>query len=155
MIVFGFPEDTQETFDETVEWLEKMGVSIAEFFLYTPYPKTPLGKKVFDSGMIVDKDLSHFRESYVVFKHPHMSADEIQRGYWRALRRFYSLRSILLRLWRGKYKLKHYHLLSNLYYMYKVRRGIVPVYFGAGNEVPKDVSKVSKDKSTGAQAFAQ
>lgn len=140
LIVFGLPEDTIETFDATVEYLENLGVAIAEFFIYTPYPATPGGKKVFDEGRIIDTDLNHYRETYVVFKHPHMTSDEIVRGYWRAFRKFYSWKSILKRMRRGEYKNKPYHLISNLFYMWKISRGIVPVYHGKGNDIPADVS---------------
>lgn len=136
LIVFGFPEDRPESFLQTVEYLEQSNVAQAEFFIYTPYEKTPAGKKVFDTGQIRDYDLNHYRESYVVFEHPKMTAHEIQVGYWWALREFYSLRSICARLWRGSFKNKPLHLLSNFYYWIKVRRGIVPVYFGKGNQVP-------------------
>lgn len=137
LMVFGFAEDTPETFDQTVEYLEEQGVALAEFFIFTPYPKTPAGQRVFAAGQVVDTDLSHFRETYVVFKHPKMSSEEIVEGYWRAQRKFYSFRSMFMRTWRGTYRDKLYHFVSNLYYWLKVKRGIVPVYFGKGNEVPK------------------
>lgn len=138
LIVFGFPQDTAESFDQTIDYLEDNGVAIAEFFIFTPYPGTIAGKKVASEGGIVDDDLSHYRETYVVFRHPKMSEREILEGYWRALRRFYSLRSICKRLWRGTYRNKPYHLVANLYYWFKVKRGIVPVYFGKGNELPNE-----------------
>lgn len=134
LIVFGLPEDTNDTFDETVEYLEEIGISIAEFFIYTPYPKTPLGKKLLDQGLIIDHDLNHYREPFVVFKHPTMTSKEIVDGYWRATKRFYSLKSIIKRTWRGTYKFKIYHFLSNFYYMIKIKRGIIPVYYGAGDD---------------------
>jgi radical SAM superfamily enzyme YgiQ (UPF0313 family) len=133
LIVFGFPEDTRETFDETVDFLERCGVAIAEFFIFTPYPKTPAGKRVFDAGLITDHDLNHFRETYVVFRHPKLAPEEIVEGYWRAQRRFYSWRGIWRRLRCGTFRDKAYHLVNNLNYWGKVRRGIVPVYFGRGN----------------------
>ena len=130
LIVFGFPEDTIETFDETVKYLEEHGIPIAEFFIYTPYPKTPEGKRILDEGKIIDTDLNHYRETYVVFKHPHLSSEDIVNGYWRAMKSFYSLKSIFKRVAKGNFKDKGYHLASNLYYWAKVKRGIIPVYFG-------------------------
>ena len=133
LIVFGLPNDTVNTFKQTVDFLEEQAVAITEFFIYTPYPATPEGKRILKEGNIIDMDLNHYRESYVVFKHPNMSSNEIIDGYWYALRRFYSLRSIFLRMWKGKFKNKFLHLIMNLGYWIKVRRNIIPVYFGAGN----------------------
>lgn len=133
LIVFGLPNDTQKTFSETVDYLEQQAVAITEFFLYTPYPATPEGQRILKEGKIIDIDLNHYRESYVVFRHPNMSSDEIINGYWYALRRFYSLRSIFSRMWRGTFKNKLLHLVMNLFYWAKVKRNIVPVYFGRGN----------------------
>ncbi len=133
LIVFGLEHDTPDTFQDTVDYLERQNVAIAEFFIYTPYPETPEGKRLLDTGRIVDTDLNHYRESYVVFSHPNMTRDQIIEGYWYALRRFYSLRSIMRRIWHGRFKNKFLHLANNLVYWAKVRRQIVPVYFGKGN----------------------
>jgi radical SAM superfamily enzyme YgiQ (UPF0313 family) len=148
LIVFGFPEDTLDTFDATIDFLESCGVAIAEFFIFTPYPKTPAGKAVWDAGQVTDTNLSHFRESYVVFKHPTLSAHELYSGYWHAMRRFYSWSSIAKRLARATMKDKSLHLAQNLNYWAKVRRGIVPVYFGRGNnERPTPLDKLRKRRS--------
>jgi len=136
LIMFGLPEDTPSTFSTTVDYLEEHGVAIAEFFIMTPYPKTPEGRRLLEEGQIIDHDLDHYRETYVVFKHPTMKPREIKEGYWQTLRNFYSLRSILTRIWRGTFRDKSEHLLFNLAYMGKIKRGIIPVYFGRGNDDP-------------------
>ncbi len=132
LIVFGLPDDKADIFDKTVQYLNQQAVAIAEFFIYTPYPATPEGKRILAQGKIIDYDLNHYRESFVVFEHPHLSHDEIIEGYWRALRQFYSLRNIISRIWRGSFKNKWLHLFNNLNYWIKIKRGIVPVYFGRG-----------------------
>lgn len=133
LIVFGFPSDTKETFRNTVEFLRICAVAIAEFFIYTPYPATPTGQKDLEKGLIIDKNLNHYRETYVVFKHPHLTSQEIIDGYWSAFRQFYSFRNIFSRIHRGKFKNKFYHLFNNFYYWVKIARKIPPVYFGRGN----------------------
>jgi len=133
LIVFGLPHDKTNVFERTVDYLEQQAVAITEFFIYTPYPGTPEGKRILKEGRINDLDLNHYRESYVVFDHPHMTKEEIIKGYWYALNRFYSLRSIISRMWRGTFKNKFLHLIMNLSYWIKVKRKIIPVYFGKGN----------------------
>ena len=134
LIVFGLPQDTEASYVATLSFLEASAVPIAEFFMYTPYPKTIEGQRLQAQGRIIDYDLNHYREGYVVFKHDHMSANALLRNYWSALRRFYSLRSIVRRIVRGSYKNKWLHLANNLGYWIKVKRNIIPVYFGKGNE---------------------
>lgn len=136
LIVFGLPEDTPKTFDDTVDFLISCNVAVAEFFIFTPYPKTPAGKRVLEAGQIVDHDINHYRETYVVFRHPTMTSQQIIEGYWRAFRRFYAWKSVLRRLWGATCRNKFFHFMNNFYYWSKIQRGIVPVYFGKGNPVP-------------------
>jgi len=134
LIMFGLDGDTPEVFDQTLQYLEDLNISIAEFFINTPYPATPTGRAALAAGKIIDTDLSHYREGYVVFKHPHMSAETILKNYWRTLRSFYSLKNIFKRWFRSAYRNKIYHLTNSLFYWFKIKRNIVPVYFGPGNQ---------------------
>jgi radical SAM superfamily enzyme YgiQ (UPF0313 family) len=133
LIMFGLPEDTRDVFDSTVNFLIDAGVSGADFFILTPYPATPLGIKYKINGLITDTDLNHYREPYVVFRHPMMSAEEIQKGFWQALERFYSLKNIYRRLKYSNIPNKMYATFSNLYYRRKIRNRIVPTHNQRGD----------------------
>ncbi|MBT3980016.1 MAG: B12-binding domain-containing radical SAM protein [Bacteriovoracaceae bacterium] len=133
LIMFGLDQDTPEVFKQTIDYLDNINISVAEFFTATPYPKTPMGKQAWDAGKITDSNLAHFREGYIVFDHPQMSSDEILKYYWATLREFYSLKNILKRHLFGKFKNKFYHLGKTLVYWIKIKRNIIPVYFGRGN----------------------
>ena len=131
LMIFGLPADDRDTFRRTVDYLRELKVPIALFFLLQPYPGTETGDQMWREEKVIDPDLSHLREPYVVFRHDDLSAKEIHDGWWRALEDFYSLRSIAQRVLLGRRKNLAFDLATNLLYWFKVRRGVHPVYFGA------------------------
>jgi radical SAM superfamily enzyme YgiQ (UPF0313 family) len=133
LIIFGLPEDDRETFARTVDYLSRLAVPIAQFFILLPYPGTTSGDAIRDAGQVVDPRLDHLREPYVVFQPQRLSRQELADGWWRALEDFYSLSSITRRvLLRRRAPNRLTDLLQNLVYRWKIGRGIHPVYFGAG-----------------------
>ena len=130
LIIFGLPADNPATFERTVEYLEKLKVPIAQFFILTPYPGTVQGDKIWNSDLVFDERLSHLREPYVVYRPEQLTPEELRSGWWRALENFYSLSSIARRvvLRRRPVNLA-INLGQNLVYWSKVKRGIHPVYF--------------------------
>jgi len=133
LVMFGFPHDTPDVFDTTVDFLIDAGVAGVDFFILTPYPATPLGKKYISEGLITDFDINHYREPYVVFKHPVMTGEEIQKGFWMALKRFYSIKNIYKRLRYSNVPNKLFAIYTNLYYRRKVRNKIVPTHNQRGD----------------------
>ncbi len=135
LVMFGLPQDTKDIFDTTVDFLESAGVAGADFFILTPYPATILGKQYIRENKISDFDLNHYREPFVVFKHPNMTTREIQDGFWRAFKKLYSLKSIFrrIRLHKGSFLHKLYVLQSNFYYRRKIKRRIVPTHNQRGD----------------------
>lgn len=131
LIIFGLPEDDHGTFRRTVDYLERLKVPIAQFFILTPYPGTPSGDRIHRSGKVFDAELSHLREPYVVFRPEQLTPEELADGWWWSVERFYSLRSIFKRVvMRPRLRNLWVDLATNLYYWSKVRRGIHTVYFG-------------------------
>ena len=90
-IVFGFDADSESIFAETLEFLEMSGVQNATFNMLTPYPGTPLYRRLDAEGRILTRDWSKYngRED-VVFQPRHMSPEALVQGYNYANRRFYS-----------------------------------------------------------------
>ena len=52
-IVFGFDEDNESIFGETLDFLELSGVQNATFNILTPYPGTPLHRRLEAEGRIL------------------------------------------------------------------------------------------------------
>lgn len=120
-IVFGFDNDTETIFDETLDFLEAAGVQNATFNILTPYPGTRLYQRLEAEGRILTRDWSKYngRED-VVFQPRHMSTETLLEGYRRANRRFYSGGSIYRRLSRSPVGL-WWTLPLNLAYMLAFR----------------------------------
>ena len=133
LIIFGLPDDEHDTFKRTVDYLEKLQVPIAQFFILTPYPGSPTGDQLWASGKVFDEDLSHLREPYVVYQPERLTPAELRDGWWSALEDFYSLGSIarrVLRHRRGGPVNRWLNLGQNLLYWWKIQHGVHPVYFG-------------------------
>ncbi|MBL8055185.1 MAG: B12-binding domain-containing radical SAM protein, partial [Anaerolineales bacterium] len=101
-IVFGFDHDTEAVFDETLDFLEAAGVQNATFNILTPYPGTPLFRRLEAEGRLLTRDWSLYNgRAAVVFQPRQMSPEALLAGYRRANRRFYSPASIGRRLARS------------------------------------------------------
>ncbi len=101
-IVFGFDNDTPAIFEETLDFLEEAGVENATFNMLTPYPGTPLFRRLDAQGRILTRDWGKFNgRTDVVFQPKQMSVDQLLAGFRYANQRFYSLTSVAKRLWRS------------------------------------------------------
>jgi radical SAM superfamily enzyme YgiQ (UPF0313 family) len=122
-IVFGFDQDTESIFSETLDFLETAGVQNATFNILTPYPGTPLYQRLETEGRIFTRDWTKYngRED-VVFQPQHMSPETLLDGYRYANRRFYSGASVYRRLAHSPVGL-WWTLPLNLAYAFALRSG--------------------------------
>jgi radical SAM superfamily enzyme YgiQ (UPF0313 family) len=121
-IVFGFDDDRETVFEETVDFLEETGVQNATFNVLTPFPGTRLYERLEREGRILTRDWSRYNgRADVVFLPRHMSPKTLLEGYRSANRRFYSWRSIRKRLSRSPVGL-FWTLPLNLAYAAALRR---------------------------------
>jgi radical SAM superfamily enzyme YgiQ (UPF0313 family) len=105
-IVFGFDDDTPEIFKDTVQFLEDTGIQNATFNILTPYPGTPLFRRLEAQGRILARDWRMYNGRIdVVFQPKQMSVAELLAGFRYANERFYSLQSIARRLRRSPVQL--------------------------------------------------
>jgi radical SAM superfamily enzyme YgiQ (UPF0313 family) len=101
-IVFGFDHDTLAIFRDTLDFLEETGVQNATFNILTPYPGTPLFQRLEAQGRILTRDWRQYDgRTHVVFQPNQMSPDDLLAGFRYANQRFYSLSSVIKRLWRS------------------------------------------------------
>jgi radical SAM superfamily enzyme YgiQ (UPF0313 family) len=101
-IVFGFDQDTPEIFKDTLDFLEEAGVQNATFNILTPFPGTPLFRRLEAEGRILTYDWSKYNSrADVVFRPQQMRAAALLAGFRYANARFYSVGSIARRLWRS------------------------------------------------------
>src|SRR5580765_8386858 len=92
--VFGMDGDDADVFERTVEWAIEQGIETATFHILTPYPSTALHQRLSAQGRITVHDWDLYDTRHTVFRPARMSAEELERGYWRAYRDFYRWGSI-------------------------------------------------------------
>jgi len=93
--VFGMDEDRPDVFRRTVDWAVRQGIETATFHVMTPYPSTGLFHRIEKQGRLLHRDWDLYDTRHAVFRPARMGAEELERGYWRAYRDFYSWRNLL------------------------------------------------------------
>lgn len=98
--VFGYDEDTPETFTETIAFAKRHRFYITAFNHLTPFPATPLYERLKREGRLL-YDRWWLDEAYhynrIPFLPKRMTAEELQHQCLLARRSFYSLPSIARR----------------------------------------------------------
>jgi len=96
--VLGFDHDRKDVFVRTAEWVEEHRLECATFHVLTPYPATPLFRKLDAEGRLLHRDWSLYDTGHAVFRPKHMSPEELERGYQWIYERLFSHASI----WRRR-----------------------------------------------------
>jgi radical SAM superfamily enzyme YgiQ (UPF0313 family) len=97
--VFGFDTDTKSVFDRTVEEAIEMKVTMASFAILTPYPGTPLYKRLAAEGRLTDPHWWLRRDhdqGSPYYRPTHMTREELKEGWVKAWLDFYTFSS----MWR-------------------------------------------------------
>jgi radical SAM superfamily enzyme YgiQ (UPF0313 family) len=98
--VFGYDEDTEASFKQTVDFALHHKFYIAAFNHLTPFPGTPLYKRLEQDGrLLFDKWWLDDRYSYnmIPFQPAHMTPERLQRGCVESRAEFYSWKNIYSR----------------------------------------------------------
>jgi radical SAM superfamily enzyme YgiQ (UPF0313 family) len=97
-MVFGFDNDTKETFEDTVKFLQKNKASTASFNVLTPYPGTKVYENLKKENRLTTTDWKYYDHNTVVFQPKNMTPFELQIGKVNARKRFYSIYSVINRM---------------------------------------------------------
>jgi anaerobic magnesium-protoporphyrin IX monomethyl ester cyclase len=96
--VLGFLEDDWSSIGATIEYATDLGPTVAQFKLLTPYPGTPLFKRM--EKVIIEQDWEKFDGFTPTYTHPTLSHKEMKFLLGAAYTRFYMRPSYLADLWR-------------------------------------------------------
>ena len=96
--VFGYDYDDPAVFDEFLEFAERNRIEGAFLPLLTPFPGTRIYERLKQEGRILTEDWSKYDMATVVFQPKRMTVEELQEGFWKVNRSFYSIPSILKRI---------------------------------------------------------
>ncbi|MBN6189019.1 B12-binding domain-containing radical SAM protein [Aneurinibacillus sp. BA2021] len=101
--VFGFDHDDRSIFRRTVSFYREIGLDSATISVLIPFPNTPLFTRLEAEGRILTYDWSKYNgKKDVVYQPALMSPEELLMGTEWAARQFYSIPSIIERMWKSK-----------------------------------------------------
>ena len=96
--VFGFDNDTLDTFGETVEFVMESRMDLPRYAIAVPFPGTGFYKRLKAEGRITTENWSLYDGQHVVFQPRKMSPVELLENTRRAWKKTYSYASIWKRL---------------------------------------------------------
>ena len=115
--VFGGDHDTLDAFDETVQFSIDAAIDLPRYAILTPFPGTPLHRRLDREGRILTKNWELYDGQHVVFQPKNMTPRELQAGHERAWRSVYSYGAIFRRLAASRTQLP-IAVMANLGYRY-------------------------------------
>ena len=95
--VFGNDSDNTQTFNETVDFILENGIDLPRFSILTPFPDTPLHRKLEGENRILTKDWSLYDGQHVVHQPLQMTSSELLEGHEFAWKKAYAASSIAKR----------------------------------------------------------
>lgn len=98
MFVLGADEDEVATIKETTRFAKRLDIDTVQFMILTPLPGTRVWQEFVDQARIIDINYSHYDAHHTVYKPKRMTSYELQIETFRAMKKFYSWRSIFKRL---------------------------------------------------------
>ena len=96
--VFGYDFDDPSVFDEFLEFAERNRIEGAFLPILTPFPGTRIYQRLKQEGRLLTEDWSKYDMATVVFQPKRMTVEELQEGFWKVNRSFYSIPSMLKRI---------------------------------------------------------
>jgi radical SAM superfamily enzyme YgiQ (UPF0313 family) len=96
--VFGFDNDTLDSFGETVEFVMASRMDLPRYAIAVPFPNTGLYRRLKSEGRILTEDWSLYDGQHVVFQPKNMTADELLCNTRQAWRTTYGYSSMWKRL---------------------------------------------------------
>ena len=113
--VLGFDHDRPDVFENLANWIERNRLECATFHILTPYPNTPLFRRMQSEGRILHQDWSLYDTAHCVFQPKHLTPEELEAGYTWIYQRLFSLKSIWARRPRQVSAVPAYLAMSLLY----------------------------------------
>ena len=132
--VLGFPNETKDKLEKTINFSLSLPLKIAKFDIATPYPGTEFYQYCLEHDYL---KMTHYEEfdqnASAVVEYPYLSRKEIKVAVRRANRRFYLRPRVLIRLLRSILFTTNFQILflilrdqlSLLYFGHRVRRDAI------------------------------
>jgi radical SAM superfamily enzyme YgiQ (UPF0313 family) len=99
--VLGYDGDTPEVFDRILRFGEDARLEAAIFPILTPYPGTKVRQRLEAEGRIFSSRWEDYDMEHVTFQPRGMTVEELEEGYRRLNRSFYSFPSMFRRIFKA------------------------------------------------------
>jgi radical SAM superfamily enzyme YgiQ (UPF0313 family) len=119
--VFGMDHDSLDVFEATAEFAIRTAIDLPRFAILTPFPGTPLHKRLADEGRIFTRDWELYDGQHVVFHPRNMTPQQLAAGHERAWKSVYRYSAIARRLWKAG-ALEPLGIAANLGYRFYAHR---------------------------------
>jgi radical SAM superfamily enzyme YgiQ (UPF0313 family) len=125
--MFGLDGDDLGVFKRTVDFVNATKIDVVLYHILTPFPGTRLYEEMERQGRIHDRDWSHYDACQSVIHPQGMTSEELQNGWYWAVRETYKLPNILRRIlrpesgWKGR-------LAASYSYFRKASRCPLPIH---------------------------
>jgi radical SAM superfamily enzyme YgiQ (UPF0313 family) len=96
--VFGFESDDRHVFERTVEFVDRVKMDLPRYAVLTPFPGTPLFRRLEAEGRLLHRNWSLYDVEHVVFQPRTMSPEKLQEGLEWAWKQSYRWGSLARRL---------------------------------------------------------
>ena len=151
--ILGYDEDTEATFERAVEFALQNRFYIAAFNHLTPFPGTPLYERLQTEDRLLFRRWwlnPGYRYGMVPFQPKRMSPESVRQNCLAARKKFYSLRSILLRSFDFKVNSNNTYMWTQFFVMnFMMRREVLQregyplgdvIYHGPEIAVPESLA---------------
>jgi radical SAM superfamily enzyme YgiQ (UPF0313 family) len=125
--MFGLDGDDLGVFKRTVDFVNATKIDVVLYHILTPFPGTRLYEEMDGQGRIHDRDWSHYDACQSVIHPQGMTSEELQNGWYWAVRETYKLPNILRRILRPESGWKH-RLAASYSYFRKASRCPLPIH---------------------------
>ena len=121
--VFGFDEDDVSVFESTVQRINELGIDIPRYSIYTPYPGTPLFKRLEEEKRIISYNWNDYDTMHVVYQPKLMTPEELYNGFKWVYKETFRIHRIAKRtIFRGIGPVSIINFVGNLAYRIFVKR---------------------------------
>ncbi len=91
--IFGFDTDTEDVFEQTIQFCKSAKIDLADFAILTPYPRSPLALELEKQDRIKTRDWNKYTGEHVVFEPKNLTAEQLKEGSDWAWEEFYKEKS--------------------------------------------------------------
>jgi radical SAM superfamily enzyme YgiQ (UPF0313 family) len=116
--VYGFDDEDESVFERTVEFVDRTKVDLPRYAVATPFPGTPLYRRLEAQGRLLHRNWSLYDVEHVVFEPKRMSPERLQEGLEWSWSQSYGWRSIFHRLTGAPWSILPLWLSTNFGYRF-------------------------------------